>query len=189
MSSRRQKPAFAYQKQICDKKLPERTKSEKRKIRTREKDSTSLKIILSIRAFYHDRDIVLDPLKKDTLTSHARTIYGNMIAYLQHRSDDYRIFSLEVMGYAHREHLNCDNLACTARRTVHAWIAYNEKFGKLVHEFARCIGTAPHELRAIRESSEEFWAPRRRETLGAQVVIRWEVAVKLLAIVRPKVGV
>ena len=84
-----------------------------------------------------------------------------MTAYLQHRSDDYRIFSLEVVGYAHGEYLNCDDLACTARRTVHAWIARNEELGKLVHEFTRRIGAAPHELRAIRESSEEFWAPRR----------------------------
>jgi hypothetical protein len=83
-----------------------------------------------------------------------------MTAYLQHRSDDYWIFSLDVVGHAHRKHLNCDDLACTPRRTVHAWIARNEEFGKLVHEFACRIGTAPHELRAIRESSEEFRAPR-----------------------------
>jgi hypothetical protein len=79
-----------------------------------------------------------------------------MTAYLQHRSDNYRIFSLEVVGHADREHLNCDDLACTARRTVHARIACNEEFGKLVHEFARRISAAPHELRAIRESCEEF---------------------------------
>ena len=106
-----------------------------------------------------------------------------MIAYLQHRSDDYRIFSLDVVGHAHGEHLNCDDLACTARRTVHAWIARNEEFGKLVHEFARRIGAAPHELRTIRESSEEFGAPRRGETLGMQMVVRWEVTVELSAIV------
>jgi hypothetical protein len=112
-----------------------------------------------------------------------------MTAYLQHRSDDYRIFDLEVVGHAHGEYLNCNDLACTSRRTVHAWIARNEEFGKLVHEFARRIGAAPHELRAIRESSEEFWAPRRGETLGAQVVVRWEVTVELSAVERPKVGV
>ena len=112
-----------------------------------------------------------------------------MIAYSQHRSDDYRIFSLEVVGHAHGEHLNCDDLACTARRTVHTWIARNKEFGKLVHEFARSISAAPHELRAIRESSEEFWAPGRGETLGAQMVVRWEVTVELSAIVGPKVDV
>jgi hypothetical protein len=90
-----------------------------------------------------------------------------MTAYLQHRSDDYRIFSLEVVGYAHGDHLNCDDLACTATRTVHAWIARNEEFGKLMHEFARRICATPHELRAIRESGEEFWAPRRGKTLRA----------------------
>ena len=57
---------FAYQKQGCDKKLPAMRKSGKRKIRTREKDSASLKIILSVGAFDHDRDIVLDPLKHKT---------------------------------------------------------------------------------------------------------------------------
>jgi len=112
-----------------------------------------------------------------------------MTAYLQHRSDDYRIFSLEVVGHARGEHLDCDDLACTARRMVHAWIARNEEFGKLVHEFARRIGAAPHELRAFRESSEEFWAPRRGETLGAQLVVRWEVTVELSVFVRTKVGV
>jgi hypothetical protein len=60
-----------------------------------------------------------------------------MTAYLQHSSDDYRIFSLDVVGHAHGKHLNCDDLAPTARRTVHTWIAHNEEFGKLVHEFAR----------------------------------------------------
>jgi hypothetical protein len=55
---------------------------------------------------------------------------GNMTAYLQHRSDDYRIFSLEVVSHAHGKHLNGDDLAHTARRTVHAWIARNEEFGK-----------------------------------------------------------
>jgi hypothetical protein len=52
-----------------------------------------------------------------------------------------------------------------------------------VHEFARRVGAAPHELRAIRESRKEFWAPRRGETLGTQVVVRWEVIVELSAIV------
>jgi hypothetical protein len=112
-----------------------------------------------------------------------------MTAYLQHRSNDYRIFSLEVVGHVDREHLNCDDIACTACRTVHAWTVRNEEFGKLVHEFARRIRAAPHELRAIRESGEEFWSPRRGETLGAQVVLRWEVTVDLPAIVRPKVDV
>jgi hypothetical protein len=111
-----------------------------------------------------------------------------MTAYLQHRSDDYRIFSLEVVGRAHEEHLNCDDLACTARRTVHvcAWIAQRG-----IHQ-ARARVRAPHwrrparaELRAIRESSEEFWAPRR----GEQVVVPWEVTVELSAIERPEVGV
>ena len=49
-----------------------------------------------------------------------------------------------------------------ARRTVHAWIARNEEFGKLVHEFARRIGAAPHELRAIWESSERVLGPEAR---------------------------
>ena len=102
-----------------------------------------------------------------------------MTAHLQHRSDDYRIFSLEVVCHAHGEHLNCDDLAPTARRPVHAWITRNEEFGKLVHEFARRIGAALHEPRAIRESSEEFWTPRRGEPFGAQVVVRWEVTVEL----------
>ena len=52
---------------LCDKKVPQRKKSEKRKIRTRKKDSASLKIILSVRAFDHDRDIVLGPLKYKTV--------------------------------------------------------------------------------------------------------------------------
>ena len=81
-----------------------------------------------------------------------------MTAYLQHRSDDYRIFSLEVVGHTHGEHLNCDDLTPTARRTVHAWIACNKEFGKFVHGFASRIGDVLHELRAIQESSEEFWA-------------------------------
>jgi hypothetical protein len=102
-----------------------------------------------------------------------------MTAYLQHCGDDYRIFSLKVVGHTHGEHLNCDDFACTARRTVHSWIARDEEFGKLMHEFARRIGAASHELRAIWESSEEFWAPRRSETLSAQVVVRWEVTVEL----------
>lgn len=102
-----------------------------------------------------------------------------MTAYLQHRSDDYRIFSLEVVGHTHGEHLNCDDLAATASRSVHAWIAHNEEFGKLVHEFTCRIGAAPHKLRALRESSEEFWAPRRGEAFGAQVVVCWEVTVEL----------
>jgi hypothetical protein len=90
------------------------------------------------------------------------------------------------MAHAHGEHLNCDDLAHTARRTVHAWIACNEESGKLVHGFTRRLGTAPHELRAIRESSEGFGgkAPRRGETLSAQVMVlvRWEVTVELSAI-------
>jgi hypothetical protein len=186
LSSRRQVPAFVNQKQICD---GEEEKPNKSKIRTREKDSASLKIILSVRAFDHDRDIVLDPLNIIHVNAKSTRIHaGNMTAYLQHRCDDYRIFSLEVMGYAHGEHLNCDDLACTARRAVHAWIAHNEEFGKLVHEFAGRTGAASHELRAIRERSKEFWAPGRGETLGAQVVVRWEVTVELSAIVRPNVG-
>lgn len=72
-----------------------------------------------------------------------------MTEHLQHRSNDYWIFNLEVVDHAHGEHLNRDNLACTARRTVHARIARNEEFGKLVHEFARRIGATPHELRAF----------------------------------------
>ena len=147
MSSRRQKPAFAYQKQGWDKKLPERRKSGKRKIRTKEKDSASLKIILSVGAFDHDRNIVLAPLKRQTHNVRRTHIHdGNKTAYLQHRSDDYRIFSLEVVGHAHGQHLNCDDLAPMARRTVHAWIARNEEFGKLVHEFARRPARAEGDL-------------------------------------------
>jgi hypothetical protein len=114
-----------------------------------------------------------------------------MTVYLQHCSNDYRIFSLEVVCHADREHLNCDNIPCMARRTVHAWIAGNKEFGKLVHKFARRIRATPHELRAIRESGEEFWSLRQSETLGAQAVVRWEVTVdlSLLAILRPKVDV
>ena len=33
--------------------------------------------------------------------SHTRIYDGNMTAYLQHRSDDYRTFSLEIVGHAH----------------------------------------------------------------------------------------
>jgi hypothetical protein len=45
-------------------------KSE-REIRTGEKNSASLKIILSVRAFNHDRNIVLDSLKHICITARA----------------------------------------------------------------------------------------------------------------------
>lgn len=77
-----------------------------------------------------------------------------MTAHLQHRSDHYRILSLEVMRDAYGEHLHRDDLASTARRTIHTRIARNEELGKLVHELARCIGAASYELGAVRESSE-----------------------------------
>jgi hypothetical protein len=60
-----------------------------------------------------------------------------MTAYLQHRSNDYWIFGLEVVGHADQEHLNCDDIPCTVCCTVHAWIACNEEFGKLMHKFVR----------------------------------------------------
>ncbi len=102
-----------------------------------------------------------------------------MTAHLQHRSDYYRIFSLEVVRNAHREYLNCDDLACTARRTVHPWIARNEELSKLVHKLARRIGATLHELRAIWKSSKQFRAAGRGETCGAHVVVRRKVAVEL----------
>jgi hypothetical protein len=80
-----------------------------------------------------------------------------MTAHVQHRSDHYRILSLEVVRDAHGEHLHRDYLASAARRTIHARIARNEVLGKLLYELARRIGAASYELGAVRESSEQFW--------------------------------
>jgi len=99
--------------------------------KAREKDSASLKI-LSVRAFDHDPDIVLH----------------------QHRSNDYRIFSPEVVSHAHGS--TSTATISPARRVARYTPARNEEFGKLVHEFAGRISAAMHKLRAIRESSEEF---------------------------------
>jgi hypothetical protein len=55
---------------------------------------------------------------------------------------------------AHGEHLHRDDLASTARRTVHIRIARNKELRELVHELARRIGPASYELWAVRESSE-----------------------------------
>jgi hypothetical protein len=103
-----------------------------------------------------------------------------MTAHLQHRSDHYRILSLEVVRNAYGEHLHCDDFASTARRTVHVRIARNEELGKFMHELARRIGAALYELGAVRESSEQFWAAGRSETRSAQLVICGEVTIHLL---------
>jgi hypothetical protein len=103
-----------------------------------------------------------------------------MTVHLQHRSDHYRILSLEVVRDAYGKHLYCDDLASTARRTVHTWIARNEELGKLVHELARRIGAPLYELGAVRESGEQFRAAGRSETGSPQAVVCWEVTVHLL---------
>lgn len=84
--------------------------------------------------------------------------------YVQHRSNHYRILSLEVMRDADGEHLHRDDLASMARRTVHTRIARNKELGELMHELARRIRTTSYELRAVRESSVQFRAAGRGKT-------------------------
>src|SRR6267154_4476250 len=95
-------------------------------------------MILSVLAFDHDRNIVLAPLN-------VRHVMSNTRAYMMViRQHTYNIAAMTIGSSASRSWVtptgstsNCDDLAPTARRTVHAWIARNEEFGKLVHEFAR----------------------------------------------------
>src|SRR5258708_31361171 len=60
-------------------------KGDRKGKRTRENNSTSLKVILSVSASDHDRDVILGPSDiqtKYTLTSHARTYTMTVISHL-----------------------------------------------------------------------------------------------------------
>ena len=97
----------------------------------------------------------------------------------QHDSDgqSHGVLRLEIVRDANRQHLHSDDLALAviataARCAVHAWIARDEEFRKLMHELAHPIGAALHEVRPVWECVVQFWAARQGEARCAQPVIR-----------------
>ena len=140
-----------------------------------------MEIILSVRAFDHDREVILSPIKR---TSYARRTNvlrtaGTDWTDSQHCGHHHRILHPEVVCDSHGEHLYRNDLACAACDTVHPWVARNEEFGELVYKFARRLGTTPHKMRAVRKGVYEFRATWRSETRCTQMVICGEVTIQL----------
>ena len=125
-----------------------------------------MQIILSVRAFDHDRKVVLRPT---SCKKRANTSQQFFRRYSQHRSDDHWVLSLEIVRHADGEHFHRDDLATTpaARSAVHVWVACDEELSELVHEFARCSTTAAYEAGAARVRGDQLRSTSRRETRGA----------------------
>src|SRR6266851_5255435 len=80
---------------------------KKGKRQTGDKDGAGLEIILSVRAFDHDREVVLGAEKKSKHTGTSQARVGRAIRpYSQHRSDHHRILRLEVVRDAHGKQLH-----------------------------------------------------------------------------------
>jgi hypothetical protein len=127
-----------------------------------------LEIIHPVRAFDHDREIILRTKKgkkKKRISKSASSLH----VHPQHRSDHHRVLRLEVMLNTYGKHLHGDDRAIryTTRGVIHARIARDEELGERLHELSRRVGAAPHEIRTLREGAEQFWSAGRREARGA----------------------